>query len=308
MIKKILTGLATTTMAVGLMVAPASAHVTFGSLDLGDSAVGNATTIKISGSVTCNAGEKFRAGVTLTQGASEGKGKDPGNNCSGSSQSYLDTVILMSGPGFTSGPATACVRVQTGLPGGTTTHGANSRYCETIALTISASSNPDFEKKTSNIYDVATRDLLEGKAGLKYRGNKIEATFKAPLPAGEVVNIWVGAYNSPENCGGGFLGGNCSFADIFGNNPAADATLVLGASVIATGQEDSIKFDITPDMSASVFIGSGQIDLDNAEIHLLARTHGAPIEGELDAQMTSWGGGCATQTCTNLKFGLFPAL
>lgn len=136
MIKKILTGLATTTMAVGLMVAPASAHVTFGSLDIDDTATGTTTTVKVSGTVTCTAGEKFRAGVTLTQGASEGQGNDAGNNCTGSPQSFLATVNLTSGPGFTSGPADAQVRVQTGLPGGSMTHGANPSYSETITLTI----------------------------------------------------------------------------------------------------------------------------------------------------------------------------
>ncbi|HWH36062.1 MAG TPA: hypothetical protein VNT56_12180 [Acidimicrobiales bacterium] len=142
MLKKVMTTLATATVALGVMAGPAAAHVVFGSLDIDSPASGTPTTVKVSGDVTCTAGEKFRAGVFLTQGASEGFGNDPGNNCTGSSQSWLATVNLTSGPGFTSGPAEACVRVQTGLPGGSTTHGANPQHCETITLEISPSPQP----------------------------------------------------------------------------------------------------------------------------------------------------------------------
>lgn len=137
MMKKILTGLTTATLAMGILAGPAAAHVTFGSLDLDSPAVGVAGNIKVSGSVTCTAGERFRAGVTLTQGAIEVRGNDAGNNCSGSSQSFLVTVYHSSGPGFISGPALACVRVQTGLPGATGPDTSNPSYCETITLTIS---------------------------------------------------------------------------------------------------------------------------------------------------------------------------
>ena len=137
--KKLFPLVAAVAVAAGLMAAPASAHVVFGSLDLDSPAAGTPTTVKVSGTVTCTAGEKFRAGVTLTQGASEGFGNDAGNNCTGSPQSFLATVNLTSGPGFTSGPAEACVRVQTGLPGGSATHGANPQHCETITLDISTS-------------------------------------------------------------------------------------------------------------------------------------------------------------------------
>lgn len=136
--RKLFPLVAAVAVAAGLMAGPVSAHVTFGSLDLDSPAAGTSTTVKVSGTVTCNAGEKFRAGLTLTQGASEGFGNDAGNNCTGSPQSFLVTVHLQSGPGFVSSPpdATGCVRVQTGLPGGSATHGANPQHCEPITLDI----------------------------------------------------------------------------------------------------------------------------------------------------------------------------
>lgn len=133
MMKHVLRLLAMTTVAVGFLAAPASAHFTPpGSLTVDTTAIGSSTTVKISGTIACDSNEKFRVRVISIAGSNV-TGLDAGNNCSGGVQPY---DVTASGTGFVSGNPTVCVRAQTGLPGGTSPHKTSNIKCETVSLTV----------------------------------------------------------------------------------------------------------------------------------------------------------------------------
>jgi hypothetical protein len=84
-----------------------------------DSALSNGTIVRITGTVTCDEGRRYRLGVNVTQGDTEGQGVATGN-CTGDAQSFRVNVRATSGPGFTTGDADVDATAQIGSPGSRT--------------------------------------------------------------------------------------------------------------------------------------------------------------------------------------------
>ena len=69
----------------------------------------------------------------------------------------------------------------------------------------------------------------------------------------------------------------------------------LGENQLPTG-EDQVLF------------GEGLTDSFEAEIHLIARTHGEVIPGVVQQQITTFNGGCPPNDCLDVQFAVFPAV
>ncbi len=103
-----------------------------GSITIDDASRTNGSLARLTGSLTCDAGDRYRLTVVLTQGESVGEGRTTGS-CTGSSQTFRIVATLSSGPGFTSGPAQACAVATSGTPGSRVVNGTEE-LCAGIFL------------------------------------------------------------------------------------------------------------------------------------------------------------------------------
>ncbi len=137
----------------------------------------------------------------------------------------------------------------------------------------------------------------------------IYTTFETKeLEPNDAYTIWWVIFNNPENCSGAECGPDDIFlADEEGelikneagasvaNQPGREAT---GASVLrATGtvvDQDgraSFRAHLPVADTTEASFGPGLVEPMGAEIHLIARSHGQAIPGQLHEQLnTSWGG------------------
>ncbi|HWH35779.1 MAG TPA: hypothetical protein VNT56_10740 [Acidimicrobiales bacterium] len=91
----------------------------FARLVIDDTVRGDANRAQVTGTLTCEAGDVFLVEVELTQGDTTGTGTARGT-CTGSEQTYRAGITRTSGPGFTPGPAQACVTATNASPGSRT--------------------------------------------------------------------------------------------------------------------------------------------------------------------------------------------
>ena len=57
--------------------------------------------------------------------------------------------------------------------------------------------------------------------------------------------------------------------------------------------------------SGEVLFGPGLLDAGGAELHLVARTHGEPVAGMVNEQISSFEGGCSVNFCDDQQFAIF---
>ena len=104
------------------------------SLEITDTVRSDGTRGQVTGSLTCPAGEVFLVEVELTQDGVTGQGKSRGT-CTGTPQSYTANFTTGAGTSLSSGPAEACVTLNTAPRGArTTTH--NVEVCEEVIVSI----------------------------------------------------------------------------------------------------------------------------------------------------------------------------
>jgi hypothetical protein len=82
-------------------------------------------SVRVSGTITCDAGDRFRVGVptgglTTNAGTTNKRSGPDTGNCTGSSQTWRVVVVRDSGAAYAPGQTgTVQVRAQSGTPGGT---------------------------------------------------------------------------------------------------------------------------------------------------------------------------------------------
>lgn len=87
-----------------------------GPIEIDGGAVSNGDVARLTGSVTCDEGNRYRVEVVLTQGGTEAEGVATGT-CTGTPQSFGATVMVTFGPGYSDGMARAEVTADIGDPG-----------------------------------------------------------------------------------------------------------------------------------------------------------------------------------------------
>jgi hypothetical protein len=154
-----------------------------------------------------------------------------------------------------------------------------------------------------------------GNATLKRQNGKVNLNVKTTgLEAGAAYTVWFVVFNDPAACVGG-----CDGDDLF-TVPAAKGAICYAAGHVvgnkgkgnfaANLREGGANCDLTDfaDVTGLTPLGqaSGLIDASSAEIHIVTRTHGAPIPGQVDEQISSFGGGCSVNACNDDQFAVFP--
>jgi len=194
---------------------------------------------------------------------------------------------------------------------------ANDRVCILLAMLGAANLPPhcqvdgseptDVPMLTSNasasISNVFWFENLEAVADasstLTRNDHGVSFQFRtSELEPGHVYTIWWVVFNNPEACLGEMA---CSLEDLL-ENPDTDAALFWGTGEIA---DDLGRAHFSGHVFANspapgeVLFGPDSVlsSVEDAEIHLVARTHGPrePLEdaGLLHEAMTTFGGGCA---------------
>jgi hypothetical protein len=155
---------------------------------------------------------------------------------------------------------------------------------------------PPFE----NVPGAAT--LLRTNKGISYR------IYTTQLDPGAAYTVWVVVFNRPENCEDG-----CNEPDL--NNPDVEGSVVYGSGYIA-GDNGAGNFQgsletFDPPAGAQVNVPAGTADglkdPFKAEIHLVVRNHGEVIVDLADEQLSTFGGGCNTDSGGTLEDGFFCA-
>jgi hypothetical protein len=173
------------------------------------------------------------------------------------------------------------------------------------AGTLAAGTRPPAEPNRVDVLAFADPATPIGWSTLQRGDDGVLGTFVSEeFPAGHAVTLWWIVFNEPDDCSAP----GCGEDDIFaGGDPATglDAEAIAAADVVAGFAAGSVA---TPDgylaMSAGIDVdelgpetifGEGAVlkALD-AEIHLVARSHGPAVEGVVDVQTTSYAGGCET--------------
>jgi len=127
------------------------------------------------------------------------------------------------------------------------------------------------------------------------------------LPPGHVVILSYVVYNAPQNCTNPTPWSWCSFPDAqnFATQPSLQ--VIDGAIADADGVaqlRNTVGLGVDGAAGQVVF-GGGLTNVAGSEVHFLTTDKGLPIEGRLEEQLTTFGGGCDVGPCVDLQFALF---
>ncbi|MDH3709118.1 MAG: hypothetical protein OER04_04475 [Cyclobacteriaceae bacterium] len=176
-------------------------------------------------------------------------------------------------------------------------------------------------KAVQPVIDPINGGIIIGKSKLLRNKKGIAMALKSHLEPGHAYTIWWVVWNFPENC---TVPGACTDAD-FAQAVAVGVDVMYAAGNVAGGSgiagfAGHLKEN---DISASTneFFGLepvGLLDSKKAEIHLVVRSHGPKIPGQVQDQISSYEGGCtvffdpfteipdAPGECADTQFAIYP--
>jgi len=131
-----------------------------------------------------------------------------------------------------------------------------------------------------------------GEAEARRPGRQI--TFHATqLKAGHVYTVWFVIVNDPTAC----ATTPCTAADIILNSEAVDSDVTYGAGRVA-GKSGKASFSgrISAGVLSNSWFGNGFTNPRGAEIHLVLNDHGPVIPDLLSNMLTTYRGGCTTES------------
>lgn len=167
----------------------------------------------------------------------------------------------------------------------------------------------------------------EGTAHLVRNDHGVRTRIRARHLTPGVYTLWWVVWNAPEECATPFA---CDEGDLTNPDVGLDIGFGGGRIVGANGnlnlaaslREDT---DLTgfPQEFGLALTNEGLTDARHAEVHLVLRTHGEPIDGMVDEMLHSFNGGCRYEgpiagtapaygpagphTCTDVLFAVLPS-
>ncbi len=169
---------------------------------------------------------------------------------------------------------------------------------ETPTLTKTISSTSAVYRFDNN-NEVGSSKLVRNQNGVSLTLNTSE------LEPGSAETVWWIVFNNPEECVDGCNGEDLSNEAVNGDVIYAAGNVVGGngtanfAAHLNEGDNDGSIF-----MGGFGFAGSGLIDAETAEIHLVVRSHGQAIPGMIDEQIHTFNGGCPPNICGDVQFSI----
>ena len=152
-------------------------------------------------------------------------------------------------------------------------------------------------RHTVDIVDESLTNVV-GSSTLLRQKDGVSAQFKtSTLIPGHAYTLWWVIWNKPENCAG--APGPCLESD-FGIADQVEVEILYasGQVVGSNGQTTFSAHLKESDTNGSIndLFGlpsfGGLQDAQQAEVHLVLRSHGPKIPGQINNQISSYGGGC----------------
>lgn len=140
--------------------------------------------------------------------------------------------------------------------------------------------------------------------------------YSVGVEPSSIYTLWWVVFNNPAGCDG-----PCDLADVLAtvgenanNNPANIGLFYGGGKQV--GVIGAVGFGATlreGDTSYCVAAGDGPfaalcnplVDANTAEVHMVVRSHGSMVPGQLGAQMSKFTGGCGVNACSNVTAAIF---
>jgi hypothetical protein len=150
---------------------------------------------------------------------------------------------------------------------------------------------------------------VEGSSSVLARtNNTVTGTFLTTATPGDAYTVWWVVFNKPENCSGGVCGDD----DVLpppGNVGAGVSVLYATGRVADVHGKAEFGAALKVGDTTHVLFGPGLTDADNAEIHMVLRTHGQalPDAALLQEQISSFDGGCPPNACVDEQFAIHRA-
>lgn len=163
----------------------------------------------------------------------------------------------------------------------------------TIAVPLCAIADSTFQ--ASNVHIFGTDIAVAGAGTLLRDDDSVELRVVVTgLNKKSAYTLWWIIFNNPAACVYGTAPALCGAGDL--GVPAVDAG-VRNAAAFITGTDGTANvIGNLPEGSPSTgpaAAGFGQLnDSENAEIHIVIQTHGAPLPGSVAEQMTIPGAAC----------------
>jgi hypothetical protein len=132
------------------------------------------------------------------------------------------------------------------------------------------------------------------------------------IPEGDVITLWGVIFNDPSECTAGTPGVSACDPPDLGNSLANPSLVWLGSGIASGGSTRYTGHIMVGDASGDILdlfglpSGPGLLNPAGAEIHVVVRTHGQPISGQLQSQRKTFAGGCDVNACADLLGVRFP--
>jgi len=147
-----------------------------------------------------------------------------------------------------------------------------------------------------NCNDVGDSQLVRTPNGVSMNLQTTE------LDAGAAYTVWWIIFNNPEYC----QSTPCGPGDLLpnGGDPMVDSSVVwaTGHVIGGTGAATFAAHLQVDKPKGQVLFGNGLQNAQGAEIHLVVRSHGQPIPGQVDEQISTFEGGCDVNVCEDQQF------
>jgi hypothetical protein len=191
---------------------------------------------------------------------------------------------------------------------------------------------------TTGLYWFADGSVVEGaRASLLRTSNALRTrTHTTGLPHRHVMTLWWVVFNNPEYCQDGEGEVACGLADLFdgeeGPTGVEPSCLYADGSIVGgNGQarfNNWLRVGDTRDSCIDFFVNAvpelegqdyGLTNPEGAEVHLVVRSHGPLLTGQVPEQRGTFAGGCEEflepgqgpelepGECSDLQLALFPA-
>lgn len=151
----------------------------------------------------------------------------------------------------------------------------------------------------------ATSTLVRNSSG-------VSATIHTVgLPGNTADTVWWVVFNHPTACSHPMGGARCGLKDLFVPAVAASVQFAAGHVVDADGTADygaHLSVGDTSGCASAALPCNGLFDPRTADVHVVVRTHGAPLPGLIDEQISTFNGGCPPNNCKNLQAAAHEAL
>lgn len=143
-------------------------------------------------------------------------------------------------------------------------------------------------------------DSKLGEATLRRDGNGVTLRAHMEAETGEAFTVWSAVFNNPDEC----AASPCALGDL--GDPDVEANVIRITGGIAGGTGLSVAGRLQEgDASEGLFPGGPPLmDATKAEIHFIYRSHGQKVPGQIDDQIMTVGGACATNTCMDVAFSI----